>query len=275
VRENCQIVELSNSQINMFFEFGIKDFIDIFLVAILLYYIYRLMRDSRSANVFNGIMVFIVIWLLTSQVLEMRLLGSIMDKLVSVGVIALIVMFQDDIRKVLYNLGAHQRVRALVKLFSSSKLKDKEMRDVKEAIMPVVMASMNMSRGKVGALIVIERNSLLDDIVATGDTIDANINQRLIENIFFKNSPLHDGAMVISKKRIKAAGCILPVSHDLSIPKELGLRHRAAMGISQETDALAVVVSEETGGISVAVRGQFRLRLSAEELEGILTKELE
>ncbi len=259
----------------MFFEFGIKDFIDIFLVAILLYYIYRLMRDSRSANVFNGIMVFIVIWLLTSQVLEMRLLGSIMDKLVSVGVIALIVMFQDDIRKVLYNLGAHQRVRALVKLFSSSKLKDKEMRDVKEAIMPVVMASMNMSRGKVGALIVIERNSLLDDIVATGDTIDANINQRLIENIFFKNSPLHDGAMVISKKRIKAAGCILPVSHDLSIPKELGLRHRAAMGISQETDALAVVVSEETGGISVAVRGQFRLRLSAEELEGILTKELE
>ena len=259
----------------MFFEFGIKDLIDILLVAILLYYIYRLMRDSRSVNVFNGIMVFIVIWLLTSQVLEMRLLGSIMDKLVSVGVIALIVMFQDDIRKVLYNLGAHQRVRALVKLFSSSKLKDKEMRDVKEAIMPVVMASMNMSRGKVGALIVIERNSLLDDIVATGDTIDANINQRLIENIFFKNSPLHDGAMVISKKRIKAAGCILPVSHDLSIPKELGLRHRAAMGISQETDALAVVVSEETGGISVAVRGQFRLRLSAEELEGILTKELE
>lgn len=259
----------------MFFEFGIKDFIDIFLVAILLYYIYRLMRDSRSVNVFNGIMVFIVIWLLTSQVLEMRLLGSIMDKLVSVGVIALIVMFQDDIRKVLYNLGAHQRVRALVKLFSSSKSKDKEKRDVKETIMPVVMASMNMSRGKVGALIVIERNSLLDDIVATGDTIDANINQRLIENIFFKNSPLHDGAMVISKKRIKAAGCILPVSHDLSIPKELGLRHRAAMGISQETDALAVVVSEETGGISVAVRGEFRLRLSAEELEGILTKELE
>ena len=259
----------------MFFEFGIKDLIDILLVAILLYYIYRLMRDSRSGNVFNGIMVFIVIWLLTSQVLEMRLLGSIMDKLVSVGVIALIVMFQDDIRKVLYNLGAHQRVRALIKLVSSSKLKDKVKRDIKDTIMPVVMASMNMSRGKVGALIVIERTSLLDDIVATGDTIDANINQRLIENIFFKNSPLHDGAMVISKKRIKAAGCILPVSHDLSIPKELGLRHRAAMGISQETDALAVVVSEETGGISVAVRGEFRLRLSAEELEGILTKELE
>ena len=258
----------------MFFEFGIKDIIDIILVAILLYYIYRLMRDSRSVNVFNGIMTFILIWLLTSQVLEMRLLGSIMDKLVSVGVIAVIVIFQEDIRKVLYNLGAHQRVRALVKLFSS-KQNDKEKRDVKKAIMPVVMASMNMSRGKVGALIVIERQSLLDDIVATGDTIDANINQRLIENIFFKNSPLHDGAMVISKKRIKAAGCILPVSHDLDIPKELGLRHRAALGISQETDAVAVIVSEETGGISVAVKGRFQLNLSAEELEGILTKELE
>ena len=134
---------------------------------------------------------------------------------------------------------------------------------------------MNMSRGKVGALIVIERGMPLDEIVMTGDVIDANINQRLIENIFFKNSPLHDGAMVISKKRIKAAGCILPVSHDLDIPKELGLRHRAAMGISQESDALAVVVSEETGGISVAIRGEFRLRLSAEELESILTKELE
>ena len=141
-------------------------------------------------------------------------------------------------------------------------------------IMPLVMASINMSRQKVGALIVLERSATLDDIVATGDRIDANINQRLIENIFFKNSPLHDGAMVIADKRIKAAGCILPVSHDLSIPKELGLRHRAAMGISQETDAVAVAVSEETGSISVAIKGRFRLRLSAEELESILTTEL-
>jgi uncharacterized protein (TIGR00159 family) len=258
----------------MFFEFGIKDIIDIILVAILLYYIYRLMRDSRSVNVFNGIMTFVLIWLLTSQVLEMRLLGSIMDKLVSVGVIAVIVIFQEDIRKVLYNLGAHQRVRALVKLFSS-KQNDKEKRDVKKAIMPVVMASMNMSRGKVGALIVIERAMPLDEIAVTGDQIDSNINQRLIENIFFKNSPLHDGAMIISKRRIRAAGCILPVSHDMDIPKELGLRHRAAMGVSQESDAVAVVVSEETGSISVAVGGQFKLRLSAEELESILTKELE
>jgi len=258
----------------MFFEFGIKDIVDILLVALVLYYSYRLMRESRSLNVFIGIMVFVVVWLFVSQVLQMRLLGSILDKLVSVGVIALIVLFQDDIRKFLYNLGAHQQMKRFTSLFSS-RGKDKDNKEVKEMIMPIVMASMNMSKGKVGALIVIERSVLLDEIVQTGDLIDATINQRLIENIFFKNSPLHDGAMVVSKKRIKAAGCILPVSHDLDIPKELGLRHRAAMGISQETDAVAVVVSEETGGISVAVRGNFRLRLSAEELESILTKELE
>lgn len=257
----------------MFFEFGIKDIVDILLVALVLYYIYRLMRESRSLNVFIGIMVFIVVWLFVSQVLQMRLLGSILDKLVSVGVIALIVLFQDDIRKFLYNLGAHQRMKRFTSLFSS-RGKDKDSKEVKETIMPIVMASMNMSKSKVGALIVIERSVPLDDIVQTGDLIDASINQRLIENVFFKNSPLHDGAMVISKKRIKAAGCILPVSHDLDIPKELGLRHRAAMGISQESDAVAVVVSEETGGISIAVKGNFRLRLSAEELESILTKEL-
>ena len=259
----------------MFFEFGIKDIIDILLVAMILYYIYRLMRESRSLNVFIGILMFVITWLFVSQVLEMKLLGSILDKLVSVGVIALIVLFQDDIRKFLYNVGAHRRVRAFAKLFTSKTGDEEDKKALKEIIMPIVMASMNMSRGKVGALIVIERAVPLNEIAVTGDQIDSNINQRLIENIFFKNSPLHDGAMIISKKRIRAAGCILPVSHDMDIPKELGLRHRAAMGVSQESDAVAIVVSEETGGISVAVKGEFRLRLSAEELESILTKELE
>ena len=244
----------------MFFEFGIKDFIDILLVATMIFYIYRLMRESRSLNVFGGILVFLVIWVIVSQVLGMRLLGTILDKLVSVGVIALIVIFQDDIRKFLYNLGAHQRVKTLTRLFMPKHSTDKDMAELKKAIMPIVMATMSMAKGKVGAL-----------IVTTGDVIDANINQRLIENIFFKNSPLHDGAMIISRRRIRAAGCILPVSHSLDIPKELGLRHRAAMGISQESDAIAIVVSEETGSISVARNGQFRLRLSGEELEGVLT----
>ena len=258
----------------MFFQFGLKDIIDILLVALVLYYIYRLMRDSRSLNVFIGILVFVAVWIFVSQVLEMRLLGTILDKLVSVGVIALIVLFQEDIRKVLYNLGAHQRMRRLADFFTSKKSKERKKRNVKQDIMPVVMACMNMGRNRIGALIVFERTMPLDDVVSTGDRIDANINQRLIENIFFKNSPLHDGALIISQHRLKAAGCILPVSHDLDIPKELGLRHRSAMGISQESDALAIVVSEETGAISIAVHGEFRLRLSAEELESFLTKDL-
>ena len=130
-----------------------------------------------------------------------------------------------------------------------------------------------MAKQKVGALIVIERKVGLNEYIRSGDIINADINQRLIENIFFKNSPLHDGAVIISHKRIKAAGCILPVAHNSDIPKALGLRHRAALGISQKSDCLAIIVSEETGGISMAQNGQFYLRLSAEELETRLTAE--
>ncbi len=248
--------------------FGIKDAIDIVLVALLLYYAYRIMKHSRSIYVFNGIVCFILLWLVVSQVLEMKLLGNIMSQLINVGVIGLIVLFQEEIRRFLYNVGANQRMRRVLRIFGfahGEKIEDKQ------TVMPIVMACTNMARNNVGALIVWERSMRLDEVVDTGDTIDATINQRLIENIFFKNSPLHDGAMIISNKRIKAAGCILPVSHDLNIPKELGLRHRAAMGISEQSDAIAIVVSEETGSIAVAKNGELKRRVSAEELERILT----
>ena len=257
----------------MFFEFGLKDIIDIVLVAIMMFYVYRLMKESRSLTVFMGIMIFIVLWLVVTQVLEMKLLGSILDKVVSVGVIGLIILFQEDIRKFLYNLGGHQRMQALRRmLYYGDKGHNRE--QLKSTIMPIVMSCMSMSKKKIGALIVIQRATPLDDIVATGECIDATISQQLIENIFFKNSPLHDGAMIIAHQRIRAAGCILPVSHSFDIPKDLGLRHRAALGITHESDSIAIVVSEETGGISVAIRSQFQLRLSAEKLESILTKEL-
>ena len=258
----------------MFFEFGLKDFIDILLVALMLYYIYRLMRESRSLNIFVGILIFIVVWVFVAQILEMRLMGTILDKLVSVGAIALIVLFQEEIRKFLYNLGAHQRVRTIMRFFTPKRTEEHDITSLKKIIMPVVMACMSMAKGKVGALIVVQRGFTLSDIVSTGEIVNADVNQRLIENIFFKNSPLHDGAMVIANRRIWAAGCILPVSHNLDIPKDLGLRHRAALGISQESDALAIIVSEETGYISIAKSGRFQLRLSAEELEAILTKEM-
>ena len=257
----------------MFFEFGIKDIVDILLVALILYYIYRLMKESRSLNVFMGILVFVVLWLVVSQVLQMKLLGSILDKFVSVGVIVLVILFQDEIRKFLYNVGAHQRMKSF-RRFLSLNDKKQDTEKLKQIIMPIVMSCMNMSKKKVGALIVIQRATPLDDIVATGECINADISQRLIENLFFKNSPLHDGAMIISDHQIRAAGCILPVSHNLNIPKELGLRHRAALGITHESDCIAIVVSEETGGISVAIHSKFQLRLTAEKLESILTQEL-
>lgn len=252
----------------MFFDFGIKDLIDIVLVALMLYYIYKLMRDSGSLNVFTGLLVFVISWVIVSQVLEMRLLGSIFDKLISVGALALIILFQEEIRSSLIRLGSHRHLGSLFRFLSGNKKKEME----HEEVMPIVMACLSMSKGRVGALIVMEHDVELDNITRTGDIIDARINQRLIENIFFKNSPLHDGAMVISRGRIRAAGCILPVSHNLDIPKELGLRHRAAMGITQVSDAMAIIVSEETGGISVAYKGQFHLRLTAEELERMLTQ---
>lgn len=253
----------------MFFDIGIKDFIDVLLVAFLLYYTYKLMKASGSIKVFTGILVLIMMWVVVTQVLEMKLLGSIFDTLMNVGVLALIVLFQDEIRRFLLTLGSHRHVSALARFFSGAKKKSLKHDD----IMPIVMACLSMAKRKEGALIVIEHTVPLDEVVRTGEVIDAAISQRLIENIFFKNSPLHDGAMVVSLNRIKAAGCILPVSHDLNIPKELGLRHRAAMGISQQSDAHAIIVSEETGSISVAYRGQFHLRLNAEELESLLTTE--
>lgn len=249
---------------------GFKDILDILLVAFLLYKSYKVMKSSGSINIFTGIMVFIIIWVIVSQVLQMRLLGSIFDKLVSVGVIALIVLFQDEIRQFLLTLGSRYRTNTLFRFLKNRNVSDTGKND----IMPIVMACLNMSKGKVGALIVIEKDMPLGNIAGTGEIIDANINQRLIENIFFKNSPLHDGAMIISGKRIKAAGCILPVSHNMNIPKELGLRHRAALGVSQETDAMTIVVSEETGGISIAYKGEFHLKLNAEELERMLTNDM-
>lgn len=249
--------------------FGIVDLIDIVLVALLLYYIYRLMKESSSANIFSGILIFVLVWILVSQVFEMRLLGGILDKLVNMGALALIILFQEEIRHFFSSIGTRRYMGGLMRWFG----RRKEANVHREEIMPIVMACLSMSKQKTGALIVIEGNVGLNEIIESGDVINADINQRLIENIFFKNSPLHDGAMVISHKRLKAAGCILPVAHDNDIPKSLGLRHRAALGISQKSDCLSVIISEETGNISIAKNGEFHLRLNAEELERALTSE--
>ena len=251
----------------------IKDLIDIFLVALLLYSCYKVMKQSRSVNIFYGVLIFISFWIVVSKVLEMKLLGSILDQLVNVGAIAVIILFQEEIRHFFYTLGTHKKAGRLLHFFHlGHKTNEDGMRHDRETIFPIVMACLNMSKQKVGALIVLQNDLPLNDFIRTGETVDARVSQRLIENIFFKNSPLHDGAMIITNNRVAAAACILPISHDLDIPKEFGLRHRAAKGISKETDALAIVVSEETGNISAAYSDVLRTHLTAEQLEVLLMR---
>ncbi len=247
------------------FDFGIKDAIDVLLFAVLLFYIYRLMKESGTINIFYGVLAFIVVWVLASEIFDMRLIGTILDKFMAIGLIILVILFQEPIRRFLVELGSHRRLKFLSNLFHHHKRElDAE---ALAWVMPIVYACMSMAKSKTGALIVIEQSIPLDNYAASGDIIDANINTRLIENIFFKNSPLHDGAMIVAHNRIESAGCILPVSHDSDVPRMLGLRHRSALGIAQATDAVAVVVSEETGNISIAYRGKLTTRVSSTELE--------
>ena len=248
-------------------EFGIKDAIDILIVAMLLYYLFKLMKESGAIKIFSGLIAFVVVWVVFRLILDMRLLGAIMDTFMNIGILVIVILFQEEIRRFLIELGSRNRWRFLLNIFQKN---DKE--QVNPYVMPIVYACMNMAKTKTGALIVVERNTPLDKFANTGEPINADVNTRLIENIFFKNSPLHDGAMIIANNRIVAASCILPVSHNTDIPKSLGLRHRSALGLSQETDAIAIIVSEETGNVSVAQNGKFQLALSGKDLEDILAK---
>lgn len=252
-------------------DFGIKDIIDITLVALLLYYLYQVMKKSGTINIFVGILSIIGVWIITSGIFEMKLTGTILDKFMNIGLIILVILFQDQIKRFLVDLGSQNKWRSIRRIiFRQEDNKEENLAD----IMAIVYSCMSMSKTKTGALIVIQRKMPLTDYEKTGDEIHANINVRLIENIFFKNSPLHDGAMIIAQRKITSAGCILPVSHDMNIPKNLGLRHRAALGMSQVTDAVCIIVSEETGKISVAIDGELKVHVSTIDLENILSQSL-
>lgn len=243
-------------------DFGIKDAIDVLIVATLLFYIYRLMKESRTINVFVGVIAFIIVRFLFAKILDMSLLGSILDQFFDAGMLIIVILFQDQIKRVLTEMGSQDRWRH----FKSMWRKEEEQTD-RTWIMSVVYACMSMARSKTGALIVIQRSIPLDTYEESGDKINADINMRLLENIFFKNSPLHDGAVIIANRKIMSAGCILPVSHDRDVPRHLGLRHRSALGIAQATDAIAIVVSEETGTMSVAYKGELMVKVPSVELE--------
>jgi len=253
----------------MFVSFGIKDAIDIVLATVLMYQIYKLMRSSGTLAIFSGIVSIIVLWLLVYEVLEMRLIGGILDKFISIGFIVLVILFQDEIRRFLVALGSNRGWQFFYNLFKRKTANTEE----DKYIAAVVLACMNLTKRKTGALIVIQREMDLSSYMQTGEKFRAEVNSRLIENIFFKNSPLHDGAMIISENEIRAAGCILPIAHHVVIPKEMGLRHRSGLGMSIETDALVIIVSEERGSITVALNGKLRIDISAEDLQQILSGE--
>ena len=249
--------------------FGIKDFIDIFLVASLLYYLFKMVKISGMRPLFIGIVVFLAIWLLVSRIFEMVLLGSILDQFVNIGLILLVILFQDEIRRFLMSLGSKKGWKFVSKLLIPN---NKPQQDT-SYVTSIVLACMNLSKSKIGALIVVQGDLQLSLYEQTGEIINADISSRLIENIFFKNSPLHDGAMIVVGKKIKAAGCILPISHNPNIPKHMGLRHRAGLGITQETDAKVIIVSEETGKITFAQEGRLKINVNPEELQQLILAE--
>ncbi len=192
---------------NLFGIIGLKDIVDSLLVAGLMFYIYKLMKDTGTLNIFIGFLSFIIVWFLLAKVFDMQLIGAIMDKFTDAALFVIVVLFQDQIKRFFNEVGSHQRWRFLNKFLHKAENKDKQ-----KWVMPVVYACMSMSKSKTGALIVIQQHMSLDDYARTGDVIDATINNRLLENIFFKNSPLHDGAVIIAGEKIEAAGCILPAS---------------------------------------------------------------
>ncbi|MCT4604414.1 MAG: diadenylate cyclase CdaA [Marinifilum sp.] len=253
--------------ITAFITLGLFDILDILLVALLLYQVYLLIRGTVAINIFVGLFLFYLMWLLV-RALNMELLSSILGQFIGVGVIALIIVFQQEIRKFLLLLGSRYNVNqkfSLENWFTNDEVGFQE-----QEITSVVAACEHMSKSKTGALIVIAKNTDLQTYAETGKIVNSRVSGTLLESIFFKNSPLHDGAVIIANNRILAARCILPVTDSTNIPGSLGLRHRAAIGMSQATDAHVITVSEETGNISYIMGGNIKVRITGTELKTFL-----
>lgn len=248
-----------------FIPFTLIDFIDIFLVASLMFGIYRATRGTSAPYIFFGIIIICIAWVMV-RALNMELLSTILGQAISVGVIALIIIFQPEIRRFLQLIGMRQKEFDFISRVLSSSRKKEEINTS-----PIVSACLDMSESRTGALIVIRQRDDLQFIIEGGIALDANVSVSLIKNIFFKNAPLHDGAVIIEGSRVVAAKCILPVTQS-DVPKDYGTRHRAAIGISELTDAVVVVVSEETGSISIVKSGQIKHNLDPQKFPTALKK---
>jgi diadenylate cyclase len=255
-----------------FLKITITDVLDIFFVAVLIYYVYNLIKNTLAVNLLLGMFMILVLWFVVDA-LNMRLLSTIINKFMSVGIIALIVIFQPEIRRFLLLIGKNtflQKNKAWWGyLFGTKDIEANNLMRIK----PIIDACKSMKKSRTGALIVFVK--FYDDqlFANTCESIDAKISKRLLESIFQKNSPLHDGAVVIAENKVKSASCILPLTDNDKLPPHFGLRHRAGIGISENTDAVAVIVSEETGEISYAKQGRVRMNVSFGELEKLLNKD--
>ncbi|MDR1543320.1 MAG: diadenylate cyclase CdaA [Prevotellaceae bacterium] len=249
------------------------DIIDVVLVAFLMYKCYIWTGGTGAKNIFIGLIIFLLMWFFVTQIFKMKLLGSIFNGIFNVGGVALIVIFQAEIRRFFSRIGSRnnwKHFRSFLEKLHFLKPNEQSALPIKN----IADACRNMSKNKIGALIVIVKSANLQDCIDTGEVINAEINTRLIENIFFKNSPLHDGALIVADNKIVAAGAILPISRNPDIPKNLGLRHRAALGIAERTDAVTIIVSEETGNISIAAHSAYVLDIEPNELENIILEKL-
>ncbi|NGF55899.1 TIGR00159 family protein [Parapedobacter sp. SGR-10] len=253
--------------------FGWKDFFDVLLVSIIIYYIYSLIKGTIAVNILLGVGLFYGIYLVVKQ-LEMRLLTEIFGGFISVGSIALIVVFQQEIRRFLLHIGKNISIRRKKFFWTFLGAKKTATQDHAEQIKPIIEACRSMSKSRTGALLVFSKYFDEEYYQTSGEYIDAPLSKRLLESIFFKNSPLHDGAVVIVDFRVMTASCVLPLSDSEDLPPQFGLRHRAAIGVTEVSEAVAVIVSEETGEISFAKDGNVNMNLSPEELEKILKEEL-
>lgn len=259
------------------FHFGfltirLLDIIDVLLVAFLLYQLYNLIRGTVAINIFFGIVLIYLLWLVV-KALDMQLLSTILGQIIGVGVIALIIVFQQEIRRFLILLGTSSFLskNPLSKQIWKWNWQLPKSRTLN--VMQIVKACRQMSKTKTGAIIVIAKSSELKFYANTGDSIDAVLSKRLIESIFYKGNPLHDGAIIIVQDKIKAARCVLPISENQELPARLGMRHRAAIGITEQSDAIAITVSEETGEMAIAKDGQITIDISIDDLEKQLENE--
>lgn len=250
------------------FPFKIVDILDLFFSCLLIYFIYKLLRGTNALGIVFTFIGIYILWIIVS-LLKMEILTKIIGQFISVGAIGIIIIFQPEIRRFFALIGSRS-MDGNKKFFFWRINKENGNQFNSTAI---VQAYQHLSQSKTGALIVLARRNDLETIINTGEVLECSINTQLIETIFFKNTPLHDGAMIIKDNIIKAARCILPVSSDYNIPPHLGLRHRSAIGITEQTDAIAIIVSEQTGNISIAKAGKLQEGITPSRLQEFLNHE--